>query len=459
MRTIKIPTLLFAVMALAAACAKEGEAPSSPSSGELVPVTFTATGELTKTSYSAGKVYWETTDKVSLFSGDDYATKTELSVSGRLYEDGAKAEFEGLAADGSQSYIAVYPSAEVNEYSGSSLMVGIPSEQVAVAGGFMSGANTAVATSTDNSLVFSNVGALVGIRFGVADAISTTAVRLKAKKSETEFAGLSGAASVTFDEQTGAPVSGEGAADYVTLMAPDGGFVSGAVYFMVVYPGDYHGFELTLTQNGQDVMKTSDIACKLERSSYVTIGQKLSPVSDLPDDFTITIDFTAGWPFNEVCAASDQQTTSGEKYTYYYKHPDGLSTTELEFGILKGTSGTNSYSMVDGGLQFTNTSDNPISMIGCPGIEGRYLKEVRAVHGTYTDGKARTRRFNLTEGFPATGGNLSHSWVSAGIEDVFVVKDALGESKIGQVYSVRMRDDNMLLTKLTLVYSSTNPNN
>lgn len=455
MKTIKISTALVAVMALASCGQENLTLPSE----ELVPVTFTATGEQTKTTYSAGKVSWETTDKVSLFSGEDYKTKTELSVSGRLYEDGEKAEFEGLAADGSESYIAVYPSAEVNGYNGTSLTVGIPSDQVAVAGGFMSGANTAVATSTGNSLIFSNVGALVGIRFGAADAVSTTAVRLKAKKSETEFAGLSGTASVTFDAQTGVPLAGEGSSDSVTLTAPDGGFVSGSVYYMVVYPGDYKGFELTLTQSGQDVVKTSDTACRLERSSYVTIGQKLSPVTSLPDDFTITIDFTAGWPFNEVCAAAGQQTTSGEKYTYYYKYPDGLNTTELEFGILKGTSGTNSYAMVEGGLQFTNTSENPISMIGCPGIEGRYLKEIRAQHGTYTEGKARTRRFNLTEGFPATGGNKSSGWIMPETDCVFVVKDILGDSKMGQVYSVRMRDNNMLVTRLTLVYTSTNPNN
>ena len=450
---------LLTAMALAVGCSKETGSTAACPSEDLVPVTFTATGELTKTTYSAGKVCWEAADKVSLFSGDDFATKTELSVSGRLYEDGAKAEFGGLAADGSASYIAVYPSADVNAYDGSSLTVGIPAEQIAVPGGFMSGANTAVAATTDNDLMFRNVGALVGVRFGVADAVSTTALRLRAKKSETEYAGISGAASVTFDAQTGMPASGEGTSDGVTLTAPEGGFVSGETYYLVVYPGDYKGFEVTLTQNGQDVVKTSDVACKLERSCYVTIGQKLSPVTSLPDDFTITIDFTAGWPFNEACAASAQQTTAGEKYTYYYKYNDGLSTTELEFGILKGTSGTNSYSIVDGGLQFTNTSTNPLSMVGCPGIEGRYLKEIRVQHGTYTDGKARTRRFNLTEGFPSAGGNKTHGWVLADTEDVFVVKDDLGESKIGQVYSVRMRDDNMLLTKLTLVYTSTNPNN
>ena len=48
---------------------------------------------MTRTTYSNGYVYWEESDKVSLFSGNDYATETELSVV-KVSENGAYADFE-----------------------------------------------------------------------------------------------------------------------------------------------------------------------------------------------------------------------------------------------------------------------------------------------------------------------------------------------------------------------------
>ena len=113
-----------------------------------------------------------------------------------------------------------------------------------VAQGFASGANTSVACSSDNSLEFKNVGALIAFRFeSPADAAQTASVTFKAKTSvEGQYYGLTGSSTVALQE--GLPVASEGSADYVTVVAPEGGFECGSnkVYYAVVYPGAINGF-------------------------------------------------------------------------------------------------------------------------------------------------------------------------------------------------------------------------
>ena len=62
-------------------------------------------------------------------------------------EDKTKASFTGIADLAADRYLAVYPhSAENSCTSEGTLSVNIPSEQTAVADGFASGANVAVAS-------------------------------------------------------------------------------------------------------------------------------------------------------------------------------------------------------------------------------------------------------------------------------------------------------------------------
>ena len=370
--------LILAALISATSCVKDYDGPSVQVSDRLVPVTFTASGLLTKTLLSDGMVLWESTDKISLFSGENLATKTELSIKD-MYEDGSKAEFEGLAAYGSELYVAVYPSADVNAYDGSTLTLAIPSQQAAVAGGFMSGANTTVAVSSGNDLIFKNVGALVGICLEPADASITTSIKLRLKKSDTAYAGISGIAEVALDPESGTPSAGEGSADHVVITAP-GGFVAGKTYYAVVYPGTYTGFELVLTQNGNDVVKSENRQLTLDRSSMMTISQSSVTGQDLPKKFTLTIDFTQGWPFVE--APSTVVAAAGEEYTYSYEYDDTKSPLNMTFVI--STRGMGNYAYVepadgaDGNLAMPAeaATSNRYGAVSIPPVIDRYPESV-----------------------------------------------------------------------------------
>ena len=345
MNRINLSLALAVLVALSASCAKEIGKLSEPLPESLAPVSFTASGEIsTKTVFSAGSVKWEETDKISLFSGTGFTTKTELTIK-NISEDCRKAEFEGLAADGSSSYVAVYPSAAVNSYDGSVLTISIPSEQTAVANGFMSGANTTISSSNEKNLIFRNVGALIGICLETADASEVSTIKFRAKKSSTEFAGVSGTASVTLEQNAGIPaVVGDGSSDFITLASPEGGFIAETPYYAVVYPGTYAGFELTLTYlDGSVRTKTVESTYNLDRSSMLTWDLNMVVV---PDDFVVTVDFTSGWPFFNTFASD--QTTTPETYYYEYSYgANGSKKTYMPFEIT-----AEDYSFTSDGLKF-----------------------------------------------------------------------------------------------------------
>lgn len=464
----RILTIVAAII-LVASCLEQNAALQDTQSVRLVPVKFSAAPEMTRTTYSSGYVYWEESDKVSLFSGNDFATKTELSVV-KVSENGAYADFEGVAAAG-DSYIAIYPSAEVNTYDGqtSALTVAVPSEQVAVANGFMSGANVAVSISADNTLVFRNIGALVGVKFPELTASATSSVTLRAMKTETEYFGISGTSSVSLLSENGAllPVAGEGSDDYVTLYAPEGGFVEGVTYYMVVYPGEFAGFEVTLNIAGNTIVKSDMNPYTLERNATLTIGPDLSPSANLPADFIVTLDFNDGWPFVEPCVSADDQVGTGEFYTYQYRYEkDGVSTVaNLEIAINSGPNATGNYfyddDTEDGNgralcWKYNSGSDNGYAYIKIPGIEGRYLKSVKTNHRSPAEGTVLITF--QTGGFPSHASPNSYLNASPDVDTEFALPFKNVVLPIdGQHYCLRIREKNVELSKLVLEYSSTEP--
>ena len=459
MKISSLSILILAALISATSCVKDYDGPSVQVSDRLVQVTFTASGLLTRTLLSDRMVSWESTDRISLFSGENLATKTELSIKD-MYEDGSKAEFEGLAAYGSESYVAVYPSADVNAYDGSTLTLAIPSQQAAVAGGFMSGANTTVAVSSGNDLIFKNVGALIGICLEPADASITTSIKLRLKKSDTEYAGISGIAEVALDPESGIPSAGEGSADHVVITAPAGGFVAGKTYYAVVYPGTYTGFELVLTQNGKDVVKSENRHLTLDRSSMVTIS--LSPVAgqDLPKKFTLTIDFTKGWPFVET--PSTEFAAAGEEYTYSYEYDATKSPLNITFVI--STRGKGNYAYVES----TDGADGYLAMPAEAATSNRYgAVSIPPVIGRYPESVAV--RTNSKAWLVGLGGFTRFSTVSASTQSakVFPVNIFNSESTfilpVGTAFStlrdcsIGMRFPSTNIYSISIAYTDVRP--
>ena len=402
--------LAVAAIAAAASCA-ENIAPENPAADTEVlpenleimqfatsvddpipnPESQPAASVATRTTYASRKVYWEEADKISVFSiGETETVKTEFGVKA-LSDDRLTATFEGLADSQASAFCAVYPHHDYNAYENGTLTVNIPSEQTAVAEGFALGANVSVAYSAndgDVSLKFRNVTTLLCIKFADAnDAANTQSITFKAKKSDTEYWGLSGQAQLTLDEEYVPVVEVEGSEQQVTLLAPADGFVKDAIYYVPVYAvGECAGFEVTFTDlNGDDYTKTKNVPGSLDRNWLFNFGSIPNPYPsvELPDELTITIDFTSGWPFKEPL--SDTMNEIGEEYTYTHTYIHNGVEYSQDVAFVISTRGAGTYSYVsqndgnDGYLQMPDAeaTSNRYGAISVPAIRGMYLASIR----------------------------------------------------------------------------------
>ena len=423
MKTINRMFWAIAAAVVAVACAKETQMSPVQESDGLVPMTFSASAEgeiQTKTTYSGRKVYWEAEDEISVFSIGTQVVKTGFKAT-EVAEDGTWASFSGVAAPGAETYVAVYPHQDANAFdlATQTLTVNIPTEQAGVANGFASGANVSVALSMATPapaaegeeaqtefLKFRNVGAMFCFKFETADdAAATKSVTFKAKKSETEFWGLTGTASVTYDAQTGLPVATEGSVDHVTLVAPEGGFKAGPVYYLPVYPvGACTGLEVTFTDvNDVTYVKNNDLDAELKRNCLLNIGAIHDPLASIPDELTVKINFyndEIKWPFTSWVAVADQ-SVDGDHFIYKhtYEHNGVQVTKDLEFVISKGADAGasynyNTFTQLEGGKKVLIFLGGTNSWVKLPGIPGMYLKSVSMSTGN----KGVKKRFRLQAG-------------------------------------------------------------
>ena len=203
------------------------------------------------------------------------------------------------------------------------------------------------------------------------------------------------------------------------------------------------------------------LACSSEGDLTPDTGET-PPADDVlsPEELTVVLDFTTGWPFNEPCAEASAQAKEGEPYTYTYKYGDGDSQTmTLDFMISHGTVQTSiDYSYSDGALRFNSTGGNNGEM-KLPGIEGYYLNKVEARHIS-----ADKSRFALKDYFIAKTETLTErllaGWATTGALTVFwmpVTEGLAQKQQPGQSFTLEMRDKNMAVSEIKLVYTKTKP--
>lgn len=390
-------------------CEKADDKTVSVTQG-LVPMTVSAyvdATDLSRTTYSGRKVFWEDSDEITIYSIGSDVTRNGFKAES-LSEDRSQAEFSGYASADAVSYVAVYPHDESGSYDKATgtLAVNIPSEQIGVPDSFASGANVSAAEFTDETAVmFRNISSMLCFKFDTPeDAAATKSVTFKAKKNETEYWGISGTASVSFESGTSVPVAAEGSEKQVTLLAPQSGFVSGAVYYIPVYPvGVCTGFEVTFTDKSDETfVKKNGLEATLLRNNLLNIGAVPDPYNTIPDEMTVSIDFyndEIKWPFKEWVMIENQSVDGDSHiYTHKYMHDGRELSKELEFIISKGAVAGSKYeystfSQLEGGKKvlFLNKENCWIKL---PGIPGMYLKSVSMSHGN----KDQKKRFRLQVG-------------------------------------------------------------
>ena len=454
-KAMKTMNKIFALAAAAVAvvaCTTEANDIQKPVN--LVPVEFSAslddaTEPVSKTTlFNNAYVKWEATDKVTLLSGENYSVATELSIKeGGMAEDGSWANFVGLADEGSEAFIAVYPHSAANKYENGTVSVTIPSEQVCVKTGMQSGANVSVAASTGADLKFRNVGTLLGYEIFGSVASVTEKIQIRAKKADGTYAKLTGTAQVTIGED-GIPVATEGSEEAVTLLAPEGGFVAGVFYF-VVYPGEYQALEYTfVNKNGSEAKWTSKQSVTLGRSERHVILNIPSPYDvALPEEVQINWNFVSNWPFDPACLASDSQTTDGDKYTYLYEHEKGKNA----YDVIIRANGT---AYVKQNSLFNVPAKNARMML--PVIPGKYLKSVEI---GVQNGYEKQFKLMLANGWSPLAGTVVGATNSSSAKFEFPLAD--GEATVnttaGAKYWLSFQSTGTNLTYINLVYTTAEP--
>ena len=268
--------LFFAAALLAlASCTREVSV--DVPGGDVTLVALTE-GSATKTIVEGEThVYWEPGDEIKVFVGENAAKfTTDITASA------ATASFTGsLDVPAGADLWAAYPYSEDAVFSGETITLVLPSEQVARAGSFGKDMNLAIAHSTSNTLQFYHVGG--GARFTVANE-GITAVTFKANHGEA----LAGKVEVGLE---GVPVlkSVLGGVSEVTVHAPEGGFVPGQYYFAAFLPQTLsEGMSLTFRRADGKVARTSlDKSITIHRSRFGKLDEKDKGLEFREDDLDL----------------------------------------------------------------------------------------------------------------------------------------------------------------------------
>lgn len=172
----------------------------------------------------------------------------------------------------------------------------------------------------------------------------------------------------------------------------------------------------------------------------------------LPEEFTLDIDFSTRWPFEQNWyKPSAQNLDKGDAYTYLYEYEvDGKKMSEEFKFVIYGNKKNYLYvkSSGDGNMTFRPDVKSATTRITLPAVPGKYLKSVTLkINNNYPkrfaildskDWKIIAESEGATSSAPATvtfseGGVQTHQ---------------------NRSYYMRLIDTSMQVTGITLVYSS-----
>ena len=260
-----------AVAVVSASCSVNQMAPQV-SSDTRVHMEFTAGTVDTKTSINDLEVLWSAGDAISVFDGTN---NNRFDLTGG--EDTKSATFSGLA-ETVPEYVALYPYSANASFANNTITATLPTEQYSTVGNsFDTMLNPAVAKSSDNTLTFRNVAGLIRINVtNVPEGLGIREIQAKAATSLTGEYTVNTSGDDFEAEASGDEVNG------VRLVAKDGGELAEGAYNLVVLPGKYDNFKVTVI---------------LTDGSYIAKGgDETSPTATIPANGGIDITIDASDP-------------------------------------------------------------------------------------------------------------------------------------------------------------------
>lgn len=260
-----------AVAGVAASCSVDQMTPQV-SSDTRVQMEFTAGTVDAKTSINDLEVLWSAGDAISVFDGTN---NNRFDLTGG--EGTKSATFSGLAETVSE-YVALYPYSANASFADNTITATLPVEQYSTVGGsFDTMLNPAVAKSSDNTLTFRNIAGLIRINVtNVPEGLGIREIQAKAATS------LTGEYTVNTSGDDFEAVASGSECNGVRLVAKDGGELAEGAYNLVVLPGEYENFKVTVI---------------LTDGSYIAKGgDETSPAANIPANGGINITIDASSP-------------------------------------------------------------------------------------------------------------------------------------------------------------------
>lgn len=299
-----------------------------------------STGELqTKTAVQSNgtSIYWTPGDAINVFYGSGSAGKFTATS---MNAPNSYAEFNGTISvvtgsnetgGGSRMFWGVYPYNESNTCDGSSITMTIPSSQAASAETFANNLNPTVSCSPGLDMVFYNVGSWFIFSVTQEGVVSAT---LTGNNDED----LVGKVKVTMDSNNRPACTILEGEKSITMDAPEGGFVPGVLYYMVLIPQTLEqGYTLTLKKSNAQASCVISTPAQFTRSYY-------RRKKNADDGLTYTPLGGAIPPNNEIWYKTDTGTAITLRTSVNFGAPIVSNTYEEGVGIIKCESDITSIS-------------------------------------------------------------------------------------------------------------------
>lgn len=329
------------------ACSVETMTPST-SADTRVPMEFSAgisddgTAD-SKTSINSNlNVLWSEGDAISVFDGT-YNNKFDLTSGA----DSKSGSFSGSANEAPE-YVALYPYSASALYANNTITASLPPQQYStVDGSFETMLYPSVAKTSGNSMIFRNIAGLIRVTVNnLPDGTGVSSIQLSASES------LTGAYTVDTSGEDFEAVRSDSENSGAVLMAKDGGNLAAGPYHIVVLPGEYTDFKVTVV---------------LSDNSYVTMSGPASITAN--GGLDIAIDASAATANSQGLYGLYQAGASIEIGDKVYT-PDELNDFGKVTHITTDNASTNLSSgvyFIDSDVTIENTSArgwNKIMLIG-----------------------------------------------------------------------------------------------
>ena len=330
--TTAIMRKTFSALALAAfviaGCTTEKE--SAPVKGAELTITASRDGATRTVIQADGTtVWWSAGEKIDVFYGPG---TTPAVFTGQNDAPAATATFKGeIAVDsGSEkSFYAIYPSSPVSAIAANGeFSLTLEAVQPAVAGSFADGVFPAVAVSNSTTMSFHNVAG--GIKFSVEED-NVSEVTIESNGGEP----LAGNVNVAFVGGEPEVVYLDSGKSWVTVTAPEGGFVKGEYYYAALLPTSLSdGITITLKRgDAEPITIVSNKPQTVKRGVIGKVGGLSGPKS-LEIETVWAMFSTAGAAWNEYfggAANSDRNIAMDDEYVYVAETPveSGVDSKKL----------------------------------------------------------------------------------------------------------------------------------